>query len=93
MSETVLRILLDELNLIRIVCKGCGAVLELSVNRLDGEGSIMKLACPGGCQTVYRVPESYQSDALAKLADALKALRKVSGYQIEFVLPDPDKKS
>lgn len=86
MSETVLKILIDELNLIRLVCEKCGAALELSIDRLNGSGSIQTLTCPAGCGNIYRVPASHRSDTLAKLAEVVRDLKQVKGCRIEFVL-------
>lgn len=92
MSEKLLRILIDDLDLIRIVCSKCGSALEMPISKLDCKGSIQNLACPAACGTVYRIAQTYQSDALAKLADAVGTLKQVKwdgqlGGRIEFVLP------
>ncbi|HEY7309574.1 MAG TPA: hypothetical protein VH643_09485 [Gemmataceae bacterium] len=86
MSETVLKILIDELSLIRLVCEKCGAALELPIDRLNGSGHIKTLACPAGCGN-YRVSATYQSDTLAKFAEIVRDLKQVKGCRIELVLP------
>ena len=86
MSETILKVLIDELKVIRLVCKKCAAALEMPLGKLDGNGNIQSLACPA-CGTGYRLSKDYRSDALAKLADAVQELAKSSDCQIEFVLP------
>lgn len=89
MGETVMKIVIDELNLIRLVCEKCGATLELPIDRLNGGGSIMSLTCPVGCGNSYRVPASHRSDALAKFAEALREVKQIKGCRIELVLQVP----
>jgi hypothetical protein len=94
MSEILLRILqIDDLHLIRIVCEGCGATVELPIKRLNSGGAIQKLACPAGCDNVYRVPDSHRSDALAKLAEAVRDVKEIKGCRIEFVVRESGKRT
>ena len=91
MSETVLKILIDELGLIRIICEKCGATIELPIERLGRNNAIQSLACPAGCAGPYRLPQSHQSDPLATFADAVQALKMAKGCRIELILPQPAK--
>ncbi len=50
MSEKLLKILLEELGVLRIAC-GCGTVLDVPLNLLDKPGQMV--ACPG-CNAVLR---------------------------------------
>lgn len=87
MSETVLKILVEELDLIRLVCEKCGAALELSIDRLNGSSSIMKLDCSVRYGD-YRIPAAYRSHTLAKFAEVVRDLKQVKGCRIEFALTD-----
>lgn len=91
MSETLLKILIDELCTLRIVCDRCGTVLELPIDKLDGGGQVMDLFCPCKCGPAYRIPSTHRSDAFAKLADAVRELKHLGqshGCKIEFIFPE-----
>jgi hypothetical protein len=62
----------------------------LPIDKLNGEGSIKNLTCPAGCGAAYRAASTHQSDALAKLADAVKVFKQGIGCRVEFVVPVKD---
>src|SRR5437870_13180410 len=91
MSETILKILLSELQTLRIVCKSCGAVVEMRVGSFDRKGKQGEMRCPG-CNIEIRVGRADQNhappaDALDSLADAWKKLAAMPNVDIQFVVP------
>lgn len=88
MSEKLLKILLNELTLVRLKCtkKDCGAVAEITVDQL---ATMKGCACPV-CQTSYRsIMPKGEHDALTMLGLGLQTLAKdMDRFQVEFVIPD-----
>lgn len=87
MSETVLKILIAELNLVRIVCQhpNCGAVVEVPVEKLAD--TFKQHQCPV-CKTPFYGPVD---DHLGDLAKAIAALAKHKKlFNVEFVIPAKD---
>ncbi len=94
MSETILRILLDELVKVRIVCDRCQSSVEVSIDVLTQGSDAIR--CPG-CAVMFRQgqPSGYGSqtpDSFHNLGRALHALRSAPGgdKHVEFVLPVKD---
>jgi hypothetical protein len=86
MSEKFLRIFLDELETIRIVCRNenCGAVIELKTSNL---GKLMNsINCPL-CRTTIQGADNH----FAALASALEGLKLMGDKAcIQFVIPAKD---
>lgn|GEM_PF-2441521 len=91
MSETVLKILLSELGLIRIICKQCGTVTETAVATLDRRQGKKRndMRCPG-CDAVLRLGGDADhrppADGLDCLVDAWEKLAAIPNVEIQFVV-------
>jgi hypothetical protein len=103
MSETILKILLTELTLIRVVCKGhrsdgvpCGAVFELSLDRIAGtfqNGQLAEWVCPF-CKTAFHLHDRLGNhlDPFAPLAKAVADLAAMGkSLEVQFVIPAKDR--
>jgi hypothetical protein len=94
MSETVLKILLNELKTLRIVCK-CKTAIEISVPSLVREkGKERAMICPG-CGIELRVGRADPNhgplaDGLDCLADAWTKLAQMPNVEVQFVVPAKD---
>ena len=87
MSETILKILSDELETIQIICRtnNCNAVVELPVKALDGSKPI---TCPL-CKSFLA---AQQFDHLYRLAEAFAVIgRHKKEFQVQFILKQPSK--
>jgi hypothetical protein len=87
-SETVLKLLLEELTSIRITCpqEGCGAVMELSLKRLptDFDGK----TCPVCRKTFIPAGADFHAGHIQKLAASLQALVGLKdSVEIRVVVP------
>lgn len=85
MSERLLKFLLGELKIVRLVCQkaGCGAVVEVSVERLAV--ALQAGQCPV-CRAAYVGVGQESLIALARALHDVTLLRDT--VQVEFVLPD-----
>jgi hypothetical protein len=87
MGEKVWRLVLKELETIRITCIGCAVATEMSVTRLRLDG--LKIVCPV-CKkpfsekTVIHGGGSY----LQSLAEAISELAGNEKIQVEFIVRD-----
>jgi hypothetical protein len=89
MSEHLLKFLLTELSIVRVVCAkpGCGGVVEVLLEQL---GKVIE--CPV-CQADLRdhhahMPEDKKPGVFAALAEALRMAQSLQGQaRVEFVLP------
>ena len=100
MSEKLLKILLSELNTVRLVCQGkrqdgapCGATIEMPLDRLDSAFA-MRCACQF-CGTPFAVssPDGTAKSPFPELVAAFRNLNAISrNVRVEFVLPDKDGK-
>jgi hypothetical protein len=81
-SETILKILLDELQTVRLRCTrgDCGVVTEV---RLDQVGDVT--ACPR-CRTDWRDAKLQHLGVFHGLADAFRVARGLTQASVEFVL-------
>lgn len=90
MSETVLRLRLEELAVLRLTCLNplCKAVTEVSLDRLprDFEGT----CCPV-CKEYFAAPGRSRANHVKELADALVRLAGLDKEKVtvEFVVPAP----
>lgn len=87
MSEKILRLLLDELTTVRLLCqnKGCGGVVEYPLERLRGKFQFAN-ACPL-CGTEFGGSGSPIYD-LAAAIDRVKDMGE--RVKVEFILADPE---
>lgn len=86
MSETVLKILLSELDAVRIVCKNqpCGGVVEVKLADL---GRFYK---SGNCPLCGKNVVDKDDNDLLKLAEAVRGLQaQEDDLDIEFVVRQP----
>jgi hypothetical protein len=91
MSEKLLKFLLTELKMVRIICKNkdCGAVVELPVDRL--ENSFKDFKCPL-CREGIR-DQTNREDPFDLLGRAIRKFnepRVREHIEVEFVLPERD---
>lgn len=85
MSELILRILLSEIKTVRVICRSCGAIVEVEV--ADIPRRFENGACPF-CQVCFKTLSLPESDVLGNFAKALQKLIEVdSKLGVEIVLP------
>lgn len=97
MTETTIRVLLSELETIRIICRihNCGGVSELSLDKLR-KTDRDRIDCPQCGATLIELtrPDRSKPDqplvALAELIVKLKSL--TAAYSVEFPIHVPDQK-
>jgi uncharacterized Zn finger protein (UPF0148 family) len=89
MSEKLLKLLLSDLDRIRIVCRHCGAAVEVPIDRLGNTGDVFCPGCPTDRKTVLRPA---RGDDLANLAAAINRLKQAKDVEIEFVVPEKEDK-
>ena len=90
MNETVLKILLEELKMVRLVCKVCGTVTEIAVKELSLERYLFR--CPGCPNAVFQDVDK-KIDSLARLENAFRELAKQNAvFGVEFVIRQSDEK-
>lgn len=82
MSVTVLRILLQELEQVRLTCKSCQSVVELNINSDNFRGIQI---CPL-CRAKLIDNHSGRT-ALDSLSVALNEIKKATNLGMEFVIP------
>ena len=96
MSEELLKILLSELKIVRIVCKQCKTATEVLISILNREQqqgrSPHNMRCPG-CGVTIRLgvtpDHAPLTDAFDHLAKAWKELDLLRGnFDIQFVIPE-----
>lgn len=85
MSEEILRVLLSDLTHVRVACKHCDAVVEVTAARITDIEN---------CPCCRKVLHDKGSDAKAgtgffELSEALKLLSANSRARIEFVVRQP----
>ena len=87
-SEEILRIWLEELATVRIVCRHdeCGRVYEMPVGKLAEGKQDFKCVC-GTVLRLYDKAAGAMTDGFADLAAAIAAIKKISAVRCEFVLP------
>jgi hypothetical protein len=94
MSEKLLRFLLDELNVIRLVCRACGAAVELPIAKLAASQRVIPCpVCNGktGQAPILRDGRANQEDAFSRLANAIQDIRQMKNVDVQFVLPENPK--
>lgn len=86
MSETLLKFMLDELQIVRVICRkpGCGAILESKMSDLA------RFFAGGRCTVCgeyLHLPndKTNQLAALARVMGSIAASKDL--FQVEFVLP------
>ena len=94
MSESILRVLLDELQTLRIACK-CGTAIEIPIASLDrnqqpAHQRLREVSCPG-CGLSLRLAfgngQPPAADAFDHLVKAWQSLRALSGNaSIQFIV-------
>jgi hypothetical protein len=89
MSEKLLKLLLSDLTSIRIVCRKCGAAVEVPIDRLGNAGDVYCPGCPRDEKTVLRYAKR---DDLINLAAAITQLKQAKDVEIEFVVPEKEGK-
>jgi hypothetical protein len=84
-SEHLLKILLSELETVRVACQKCsnGAAVELSV------GSMHVALDKGRCRFCGAQIHAPALDPFNNLRIALDEIRKLQDVKVEFVLPEP----
>lgn len=91
MSEHLLKVLLSELSTVRVVCKKCGAVFEMPLDRLAAAFRKTAQCCPF-CGAGFHLfnPQGHAADVLGPFAQALADLQQAQNCDVEFVLPQKE---
>ena len=89
MSEKLLKLLLSDLRTIRIVCRKCGAAVEIPIDCIGNTGEVFCPGCPTDKKTVLRYAKR---DDLVNLAAAIIGLKQAKDVEIEFVVPEKEDK-
>lgn len=88
MGETIFKVLLGELKVVRLTCRHCNVAIEMSLDKLERAFSGDHGGDPGSCP--YCGGKVLDDDrVLGDLAKAVNAAQKLSNLTCEFVLPDP----
>jgi hypothetical protein len=87
MPVHILRILLSELSLVRLVCKKCGTAVELDIANVRA-ASAQHIQCAGCGGILRRGPFAGQEDELNHLAIAVEHLKVSNTVSVELVLPE-----
>jgi hypothetical protein len=87
MSRKLLAFLLSELETVRIVCKGCSAVTEMTTEKASGK--FERPHCPV-CNTAFFkiIPGQGQYNPLFNLLQAITEMKRFTTVDVEFTLPD-----
>ena len=89
-AESILRIPLEDLKTIRIMCKKCGMTTEGPFNSTQNRIAITGQC--GGCQHRFYDAKTGGANYLFDLmSNAEQLLQLASVLSVEFVIPDPDK--
>jgi hypothetical protein len=84
MSEQVLRILLSEIQTVRVICQKCKTVVEVPIEN-------MKVTFANGechfCHASFNTMNIPNYDALGDLARAITEANRLSSVSVEMVLP------
>jgi len=91
MRETK-RVLLSDLKTFRFVCNSCGIAVEIS---LDNDEQVTRLLSKSSCHFCSNgsivnnqvPPNSMEHRPVEVLRQALKAVAKTPGFQVEVVVP------
>ncbi len=88
--ERILRITLAELTVVRITCEQCGAISEVTPERLAEDG---KLLCPGCCRDLKDRPNiaahlKYFANGLVGLKKAQADKENKIAFHLSIVLPE-----
>ena len=87
MSEKIVKLLLDDLKFVRIVCRKCGSAVELPIDKLQNATAAYCPGCPPPNKTLLR---SSAADPLAGLASILIDLKQNKDIDIEFVVTETE---
>jgi hypothetical protein len=95
MSEKLLKIMLEELGVIRIVCVACNVAFEFPLEKLE-QAFLHKYKdgqnweCPHCHAPVKGDAGPGTPNPFDSFRRALAGLREMKGIQVQFVLPDKD---
>lgn len=88
MSRKLFAFLLSELQVVRFICKKCGAVQEMNIDQVDTAFNL-PMCRVATCQAIFDGASTGHGNSLTRLGEMLKRCRQDSvGCDIEFVLPD-----
>jgi hypothetical protein len=79
-SERILKVLLSELQTVRIICKKCAAVAEMTAKQVNGISEYNCLGC--GILISAKTP-------LRNLASALDGVKNSDAVEVQFIIPEP----
>jgi rRNA maturation protein Nop10 len=84
MSERILRILLEELKTLRLVCRSCGDAVELAIDKLDTPLT-RDAYCPGCGGPLRSIhPHTTAPDVFDKLALAIRGLQQLRSHEAQL---------
>ncbi|HLK60045.1 MAG TPA: hypothetical protein VKU00_26025 [Chthonomonadaceae bacterium] len=85
MSEQLLKVLLEEIKSVRVICQKCHTIVELPIEAIGEKFASQQ--CPF-CKNSFTVAGVVPPDPFHTLALALQSLQKISSQvKIEFVVP------
>jgi hypothetical protein len=83
MSEKILKVLLSDLHTVRVLCKQCRAIVELSLEDLA------KKYQSGYCPICKACLVAPSDNTIVDLSNAIRGLQELHQHlNIEFLLPD-----
>lgn len=94
MSRRLMAFLLQELNMVRLICKSpaCGAVTEMTVEQMSSRMAIPK--CPVCASEFLGEGNVGPNTHLAVLAKTIRSLQHFDkSVGIEFIIPDNENKT
>ncbi len=93
MSETIVRYLLSELKIVRVICKSCNAILEVEVESLRDVLNLDRRTNTFHCKlcNAELFSSAYSSDLLTAFARTLSEFDKITEkLEIGLVFPAND---
>lgn len=89
MSERLFKVLLAELDKVRLTCPHCQVVTEMTVKQMGSRFARSADCLVCGKEFTDKNPQT-GATAIERLADAIRDLQAdPRGVRVEFVLPDP----
>jgi hypothetical protein len=76
------KLLLSDLQNLRVVCRKCGAAVEIPIDKIN---NVVDLCCPGCPKDSKTALIWAKSEDLSTLANALMRLKQAKDVEIEFV--------
>lgn len=85
MSRKLLAFLLSELQTVRVICKKCEVVTEMTADKASGK--FQSGRCPV-CEEWFYNPGSTGFNPLFELLKMIQETKRITTFDVEFTLPD-----